>query len=163
LGKSVPVDMHDGTTGSVVISESNFLRTDHLAIMNSTVITSVHAPKLPGGLPKADAGRALATSEKEPIRRYVLQFEVRDASSSLQVFTDKRSAIILDNSPVILALDLEELRANVCNPVGGASAIHILYTVDHPHLNNFSMSIGNNGGTVHSAPPLPSGSYLPAN
>src|SRR5947199_8489738 len=91
----------------------------------------------------------------------MLQFEARDASTLATVYTDKLSSIILDNSPVIVALDLEELRTNACNPVGGAASIHVLYTVDHPHLNSFSMAISNNGGTVHGAPPMPSGSFLP--
>jgi hypothetical protein len=161
LGKVVTVDMHDGTFAPVVISESNFLRTDELEVLNSSVISALHATKMPGGLPKADAGRALTNAEKEPIRRYKLQFEVRDATTLATVYTDTLSSIILDNSSVIFALDLEELRTNACNPVGGAANIHILYTVDHPHLSGFSMAISNNGGTVHGAPPLPSGSYLP--
>lgn len=161
LGHSVTVDMHDGTTAVVAITESNFLRSDELLVIASQVITSAHAPKLPGGLPKSDAGRALTTAEKEPIRRYQLQFEVRDATTLLSVYTDKLSSIILDNSAVIFALDLEELRTNACNPLGGAPTVHVLYTVDHPHLNNFSMAISNNSGTVHGAPPMPSGSFLP--
>jgi hypothetical protein len=161
LGRNVTVDMHNGGTSVVTITEGNFLRTDELIVLNSSVITAAHAPKLPGGLPKSDAGRALANGEKEPIRRYQLQFEVKDGSSGTTIFTDTLSSIILDNSPVILALDLEELRTNACNPVGGASSIHVLYTVDHPHLHDFSMAISNNGGTVHGAPPMPSGSFLP--
>jgi len=161
LGRSLTVDLHNGLNGTVTISESNFLRTDELLVMNSSVITAAHAAKLPGGLPKAEAGRALTNLEKEPIRRYQLQFEARDASTLATVYTDKLSSIILDNSPVIVALDLEELRTNACNPVGGAAAIHVLYTVDHPHLNSFSMAISNNTGTIHGAPPMPSGSFLP--
>jgi hypothetical protein len=161
LGRSVTVDMHNGGTSTVVITESNFLRTDELMVMNSAVITAAHAAKMPGGLPKAEAGRPLLPTEKEPIRRYLLQFEARDATTLATVYTDKLSSIILDNSPVIWALDLEELRTNACNPVGGATSIHVLYTVDHPHLNNFSLAISNNSGTVHGAPPMPSGSFLP--
>jgi len=161
LGRNVTVDMHDGTTAVAVVNAGNFLRTDELAVMNSSVITAVHAAKLPGGLPKADAGRALTNAEKEPIRRYVLQFEVRDATPpNTIIHTDKLSAIILDNSPVIVALDLEELRTNACNPVAGSS-VHVLYTVDHPHLHSFSLAISNNGGTAHGAPPMPSGNFLP--
>lgn len=161
LGRSVTVDMHNMTTSTVVITESNFLRTDELEVMNSSVITAVHAAKLPGGLPKSDAGRALTNAEKEPIRRYQLQFEVRDAVTLATIYTDKLTSIILNNSAVIWALDLEELRANACNPLGGASTVHVLYTVDHPHLNSFSLAISNNGGTVHGAPPMPRGSFLP--
>jgi hypothetical protein len=161
LGRNVTVDMRNGTTSTVTITESNFLRTDELIVLNSTAITSAHATRMPGGLPKSDAGRSLTNAEQEPIRRYTLQFEVRDASTLAPIYTDTLSSIVLDNSAVVWALDLEELRTNLCNPLGGANFAHVLYTVDHPHMNNFSMSISNNGGTVHGVPPMPSGSFLP--
>ncbi len=104
LGRNVTVDMHNGTTSVVAITEANFLRTDELIVMNSSVITSAHALKLPGGLPRSDAGRALTNVEKEPIRRYQLRFEVRDAMTQATIYTDLLSSIILDNSPVIVAL-----------------------------------------------------------
>ena len=162
LGRNVTVDMHDGTTAVVAVTAGNFLRTDELMVMNTSVITAAHAAKLPGGLPKADAGRALTTAEQEPIRRYQLQFEVRDATTLVTTDTDLLSAIILDNSPVIVRLDLEELRTDVCNPLGGAPSVHVLYTVDHPHLHSFNLAISNNSGTVHGAS-MPRGSFLPAN
>jgi hypothetical protein len=163
LGRNVTVDMHDGTTAVVAVTAGNFLRTDELMVMNSSVITAAHTAKLPGGLPKADAGRALTTAEQEPLRRYQLQFEVRDATTLVTTDIDLLSAIILDNSPVIVRLDLEELRTDVCNPLGGAPSVHVLYTVDHPHLHSFNLAISNNSGTVHGAPPMPRGSFLPAN
>ena len=161
LGRIVTVDMRNGTTANVAITDANFLRTDELIVLNSSVITAAHPPKLPGGLPQLDAGRALTNSEKEPIRRYRLQFEVRDVTTTATIFTDTLSSIILNNSSPILALDLEELRTNKCSPLGGAATAHVLYTVDHPHLNSFSLTISSNLGTVHSAPPMPSGSFLP--
>jgi hypothetical protein len=160
-GKSVTVDMHDGTTSAVTVNGGNFLRTNALMVMNSTAITSEHAAKLPGGLAQTAAGSSLTNAQKEPIRRYSLQFEVRDATTLATIYTDALSSIILDNSNVIAALDLEELFLNLCNPLGGAASAHILYTVDHPHMNNFNVQISNNGGIVHPAPPLPNGSFLP--
>lgn len=159
-GRAVTVDMHDGTTAVVNVTAGTFLRTDELMVLNSSAITGPHLPKLAGGLPQADAGRSLTNAEKEPIRRYSLQFEVRDVVLG-PTYSDSLSSIILDNSNVIVALDLEELFLNLCNPLGGATTAHVLYTVDHPHMNNFSLSISNNIGTVHGAPPMPSGSFLP--
>ena len=161
LGRIVTVDMRNGTTANVAITDTNFLRTDELIVLNSSVITAAHPPKLPGGLPQTDAGRALTNTEKEPIRRYKLQFEVRDVTTSTTIFTDTLSSIILNNSAPILALDLEELRSDHCSPLGGASTIHLLYTADHPHMNSFSLSISSNLGTVHAPPATPSGSFLP--
>lgn len=157
--KPVTVDMRDGTTSVVNVNNSNFLRTFDLFVLNSPQITSAHPAKLPGGLPILDAGRSLTTAEREPIRRYRLTFEVRDGASLAMVATDTLDSIVLDNSPVALALDLEELRTNACNPV--SAAVHILYTIDHPHLRFFSLGISNNNGGVHPPPPLPNGDFAP--
>ena len=160
--KAVTVDMRDGTTSVVNVTGANFLRTFNLFVLNSPAITSVHPAKLPGGLPILDAGRSLTTAEREPIRRYRLMFEVRDGDdpSHPTVATDTLDSIVLDNSPVALALDLEELRTNACNPVS-AGEVHILYTIDHPHLRFFSLGLSNNNGGVHPPPALPSGNFTP--
>jgi hypothetical protein len=157
-GKPVTVDMHDGTTAVVNVTGTNFLRTFDLLVMDTVALTSTHPAKLPGGVPDPDAGRSLAPAEQEPIRRYQMAFQVRDAGTSGIVFSDGLSAIILDNTPVIEALNLEELIVSSCNPVSGA-AVHLLYTVDHPHLLSFNIQISNNGGVVHPAPPLPNGAF----
>jgi hypothetical protein len=158
--KAVTVDMRDGTTSVVNVNSSNFLRTFDLFVLNSPAITSAHPAKLPGGLPILSAGRSLTTAEREPIRRYRLTFEVRDGVSLAAVATDTLDSIVLDNSHVAVALDLEELRTNACSPVS-AGTVHILYTVDHPHLRFFSLGISNNTGGVHPPPPLPTGSFVP--
>jgi len=158
--KAVTVDMRDGTTSVVNVNSSNFLRTFDLFVLNSPAITSAHPAKLPGGLPIVDAGRSLTTAEREPIRRYRLMFEVRDSVSLATVATDTLDSIVLNNSPVAVALDLEELRTNACNPVS-AGAVHILYTIDHPHLRFFSLGISNNNGGVHPPPPLPTAAFAP--
>ncbi len=159
--KAVTVDMRDGTNSVVNVNSSNFLRTFDLFVLNSPAITSLHPAKLPGGLPILDAGRSLTTAEREPIRRYRLMFEVRDGDdvSHPTIATDTLDSIVLDNSPVVVALDLEELRTNACNPV--SAAVHILYTIDHPHLRFFGLGISNNNGTVHPPPPLPVGNFAP--
>ncbi|HLG16875.1 MAG TPA: hypothetical protein VJH03_20585 [Blastocatellia bacterium] len=161
--KAVTVNMRNplGSTATVFVSEANFLRTFELETMNSAVISAAHAVRMPAGLPKADAGRSLTTAEQEPVRRYRLQFEVRDSNTHANVYTETLDSVVIDNRAVVLALDLEELRVNACNPLAGAANVHILYTVDHPHLNNFSVQISNNSGVVHPAPPLPNGSFLP--
>jgi len=163
-GKAVTVDMRNGTTSVVHINSgpnSNFLRTDELMVLNSAAISAAHPVRMPTGLPKSDAGRSLTIAEQEPIRRYTLRFEVRDAITLATVFTDTLDSIVIDNRNVVWALDLEELRLNACNPLAGAPSAHILYTVDHPHMRSFSIQISNNNGLVHPAPPLPNGSFLP--
>jgi hypothetical protein len=154
LGMPVTVDMHNGTTAVVIVADNIFLRTDELEVLNSAVITAKHPPKS-GGLPQTDAGRALLTTEQEPIRRYMLQFEVQDVTLGATIFTDRLSSIILNNSSPILALDMEELFLNLCNPLGGVNTAHVLYTIDHPHLSSFALSISNNITVVHPSSPAP--------
>jgi hypothetical protein len=160
--KAVTVDMRDGTTSVVHVNNpaGNFLRTFDLFVLNSPAITSAHLAKLPGGLPILDAGRSLIPAESEPIRRYSLMFEVRDGVTLSSVATDTLGSIVLDNSAVAVALDLEELRTNACNPVS-AGSVHILYTIDHPHLRFFRLQISNNNGVVHPPPALPAGNFVP--
>ena len=154
---TVPMYNPPGATDVVNVDKTNFIRTFDLFAINSPAITSLHPAKLPGGVPKADAGRSLAPGEREPVRRYRLEFEVRDSVTLAPLPGDALGSIVLDNSPVIVALNLVELLADACNPLAGQSQAHILYTLDHPHLRDFSISIGNNDGTVHP-PPAHSGS-----
>ena len=158
-GRPVTVDMYNppGSTAVVNVTQSNFLRTFDLFELNSPAITALHPAKMPAPLPKADAGRSLLTAEKEPVRRYKLQFEVRDSVTLAALPGDTLDSIVLDNSPVIVALNLVELQANACNPLGGAAQAHVQYTLDHPHLRHFDVTIWNNNGTVHP-PPAHSGS-----
>jgi hypothetical protein len=160
-GKGVTVDMRNGTTSVVNINSLNFLRTDELMVLNSAADSAAHSVRMPTGLPKSDAGRSLTTAEQEPIRRYRLRFEVRDATTLATVYTDTLDSIVIDNRNVVWALDLEELRVNACNPLAGSASAHILYTLDHPHMRWFNIQISNNNGLVHPAPPLPNGSFLP--
>jgi hypothetical protein len=78
----------------------------------------------------------------------------------MTIYTERLSSIILDNSPIRVALDIVELKANVCQPLAGATLLHPLYTVDHPHLGSFSMTISSNNGLIHGSPPMPGASFL---
>jgi hypothetical protein len=157
-GKLITVPMSGGGTSVVTLGETNFLRSNLLALMNSNAITSLHAPRFPAwGNDLTQAGRGTTLAEQEPIRRYQIVFEVRDATTNVRLHLTILPSIILDNSNVVRLLNLEELMTSACNPVN--DHVHLLYTVDHPHLNNYALTIRNNSGTVHSAPPLPHGEF----
>jgi hypothetical protein len=163
-GMAVTVDMYNppGSTSVQIVTEANYLETFTLANLNTEAITAVHPPKLPGGLAQSDAGQSLTTAQQEPIRRYQLQFEAIDTVTSAVVAStadNTLSSIIFDNSPVIVALDLTQLLANLCNPVGTGTDINVLYTIDHPHLRNYEVAISSNNGQVHPPPAMPSGAY----
>jgi hypothetical protein len=161
-GMSLTVPMYNppGSTSVQTVSQANFLEAFTLANLNTAAVTAVHPAKLPGGLAQADAGQGLALTQEEPIRRYQIQFEAIDTVTSAVVAStadNTLSSIIFDNSPVIVALDMVELLNNLCNPIGTGSDIHVLYTIDHPHLRNYAVSISSNNGQVHP-PPAYSGS-----
>ena len=117
LPVTVPMYNPPGSTAVVNVSGSNFLRTFDLLELNTAAITALHPTKKPGGLPKAQAGETLPAAEQEPVRRYRVGFEVRDAVTNATTHTDQLDSIIFDNSAVIATLDLEELRLNGCNPL----------------------------------------------
>jgi hypothetical protein len=151
LGRPITVDMHDGTTSVKVLDGFNFLRTDDLMLVDSNDITG---PGLPA--PAIGAGDSLTPAQQEPTRRYRLRFEVKDSVTAGTIFFDGLNSIILSNSAPVIALNMEELFSDLCNPLGGIDTAHVLYTVDHPHLNYFSLSISSNLGTAHApANPLP--------
>lgn len=158
-GRPVTVPMYNppGSTAVVNVDHTNFIRTFDLVVVNTPALTTLHPAKMGAPLPKADAGRSLLTAEKEPIRRYKLQFEVRDAVTHAALPGDTLDSVIFDNSPVIVALNLVELQANACNPLAGAAQAHVQFTVDHPHLRHTEVTISNNSGMVHP-PPAHSGS-----
>src|SRR5262249_11748642 len=105
-GKPVTVPMYNppNSTAVVNVSPSHCLPTFDLLVLNSPAITALHPAKLPGGLPKSDAGRTLTTGEQEPVRRYQLRFEARDSVTLASAGSDDLSSVVLDNSPVIVAL-----------------------------------------------------------
>lgn len=158
-GRIITLDMHNGTTTNVMLSAFNFLRTDDLMVLDSNDITG---PLL--GAPAIGAGDSLRVEQQEPIRRYKLQFEVKDASTSASVYTDVLSSIVLSNSQPVKLIGMEELFLNLCNPLGGVNTAHVLYTVDHPHLSSFSLAISSNlsppdvhGPANPLPPPTPNG------
>ncbi|WP_323100434.1 hypothetical protein [Intrasporangium sp. YIM S08009] len=165
---TVPLVNPPGGSTVVTVSPSTFLRTFDLAVVNTAAITALHPPKLSTALTKADAGRALTPAEREPVRRYALAFEVREngGTPGPVLWSDHLAAVVFDNSPVQVALDLEELHANACNPLSSVSTIHLLATVDHPMLRDYAVTISSNAGTVHSdaspgAKATPAGAYTP--
>lgn len=158
LGRPVKVDMHDGTTANILITEHNFVGAYLLLTVNSTAYTPAPHDVLHYlGLPAA--GSAVPVAERAPIRRFKLRFQVYDDGQIVNQTTSNKTldALVIDNSPVKYALHLTELAGDLCNKV--TNNVHILYTLDHPHLSNFKVTIENNGGIVHNAPPLPNGAF----
>jgi hypothetical protein len=107
----------------------------------------------------AAAGTAVPDAERAPIRRFKLRFQVYDFDQAVDNISNNKTldALVIDNSPVKYALHLTELAGDLCNKV--TNNIHILYTIDHPHLSYFKVTVENNSGIVHNAPPLPNGSF----
>lgn len=161
-GTAVNAPLPGGGSVLINVTQANFLRSGLLAYMDSAAITSAHAPRFPAwGNDKSQAGRVLTSAEREPIRRYRVIFEVRDAGTNAVLFSDSLDSIVLDNTPSVGLLNIAELLADACNPIMGLTAIHGLFTLDHPHLRQYTLTIDNNNGNVHAAPPLPNGAFPP--
>lgn len=158
LGTLVKVDMHDGTTADIAVSEHNFVGAYLLMTMNSTTYTPAPYDVIQS-LGLAAAGTTVPVSERAPIRRFKLRFQVYDFDQAVDKVSSNKTldALIIDNSPVKYALHLTELAGDLCNKI--TNNVHILYTIDHPHLSYFKVKIENNGGVVHDAPPLPQGTF----
>lgn len=158
LGTVVTVDMHDGTTAAIAVTEYNFVGAYRLMVLKSTAYTP--APyDVNQDLGLAAAGTAVAVADRAPVRRFKLRFQVYDFDQAVDKVSDNKTlnALVIDNSPVKYALNLAELAGDLCNKI--TNEVHIRYTIDHPHLSYFKVTIENNSGMVHNAPPLPDGSF----
>lgn len=159
LGKTVNVDMYDGTTEDKTVTEDNFVGAYLLMKLNS--ITYTPAPyDAVTNLGRAEAGKAVPDTGRAPIRRFKLRFQVYDYDQTVNKFSNNKTldALVINNSPVKYALNLTELEGNLCNTI--TDDVHILYTIDHPHLKYFKVKIENNSGVVHNAPPLPNSTFV---
>lgn len=158
LGRLVTVDMHNGTTADIAITEHNFVGAYLLMTLNSTAYTPAPYDVIEN-LGLAAAGSPVAAAERAPIRRYKLRFQVYDFDQAVDKIANNKTldALVIDNSPVKFALNLTELASDLCNKI--TNDVHILYTIDHPHLSDFTVTIENNSGIVHNAPPLPKGTF----
>ena len=158
LGFTVQVDMHDGTTAPKTITKTNFVGAYLLMRMNSHMVTPAPYDVL-DYLGLAAAGNAVATTDRSPIRRFKLRFQVYDFDATVNKAASNKTldALVIDNSPVKYAVNLTELATDLCNTI--SNDVHILYTIDHPHLSYFTVTIENNSGIVHNAPPLPNDQF----
>ena len=84
------------------------------------------------GLPKSDAGRSLTTTEQEPIRRYRVRFEVRDATTLATIFTDTLDSIVIDNRNHWAAPNLREANRQI---LPGQAARRIVVVALRSHAN----------------------------
>lgn len=158
LGTLVKADMHDGTMANIAVTEQNFVGAYLLMTLNSIAYTPApYDARKDLGL--AAAGTAVAVADRAPIRRFKLRFQVYDVGQAVNQVSNNKTlnALVIDNSPVKYALNLTELAGDLCNKV--TNDVHILYTIDHPHLSYFNVTIENNSGIVHNAPPLPKGAF----
>ncbi|MDR8390296.1 carboxypeptidase-like regulatory domain-containing protein [Aliifodinibius sp. S!AR15-10] len=158
LGKNVSVVMADGTTQTFSVAEDNFLGAFRLLRFNSEYLSSPPHAVL-DNLGRGNAGQAVAEVDQEPIRKYTMRFQVFDDDEPVNKTRNNKTlpALVIDNSPLKFALNLEELESDLCNPI--TDDVHILYTLDHPHMNSYSIKIESNSGVVHNAPPLPTDSF----
>jgi hypothetical protein len=81
-------------------------------------------------------------------------FGIRRDPAERVPYADDHRGSRCSASSVIAALDLEELRNKLCNPLAGVAEVHVLYTIDHPQCANQPRDIQQRGlraGRVHGS------------
>lgn len=134
--------------GWIAVSQSaNFVRNTGRLVR---VRTSTLAPAVGvtyGTTP--DAGQAVPAGLQDRPRKFSFVLEVRTAS-----FSGHQTVPVplhLNNSLAYLDFDLTELSASTCaglTPVGGVLTLHPEYTVAHPYLRSYSISVERQGGAL---------------
>ena len=158
LGKVVSVQLSDMTTQLIALSTTNFVDYDVLEQINFSYLEK---PGTNTGTVEnfANPGAAVPAAQRAPTRRYKLVFQVYDNDQTpTQVHATKvLNAAVIDSSAVKVGLMLTELESNLCQKI--TDEVHIKYTIDHPHLDDFKVEISKNSGVQHPAPPLPDGHF----
>jgi hypothetical protein len=133
------------------------IETDTLITLNTTALTT--QPNVP---PTA-AGVPIAPANLIAIEKMAIRFEIGELTSggtiAIQPTNGKTlNSVIINNNPIAMNLAIAELEATgLCNPISGD--VHAKYTVYHPHIQSFSMSLRNNSNTVNRG--ITDGLFMP--
>ncbi|MFY9823166.1 MAG: hypothetical protein WAM82_17420 [Thermoanaerobaculia bacterium] len=143
-----PVSPAPDAAGWIAVEQSpNFVRNTGRMIQVDT--TQLVQAIDESGSETAGAGLAVPGPKQDRPRKFSFVLEVKTASSSFAQTTPV--VLHLNNSWAYLRYNLQELEASGCNPiaqVGGAITVHPMYSVGHPYLNSYSISIQRQDGAV---------------
>ena len=128
------------------LSLFKIIDTDTLLSLDTTALTSQpNVPDAPAGIPVPAANQI--GIEKVAIRFQIGEL-LSDGTISIQPANGKTlNSVIMNNNAAFMKLAIIELENNgLCTPINGD--VHAKYTVYHPHLQSFSMSLRNNSINV---------------
>lgn len=104
------------------------------------------------------AGEAVPPGDRMGIERFAFRFEVRafddGAGTSFPIAGNgvQLDAAVINNTGEVREVAMaEHLASNSCNPLSGA--VHVAYTVHHPHLLSSSITVRSNDWQDTTPPP----------
>jgi hypothetical protein len=138
----------DPITGWIAVNQDGHFIRDVSRMVEVDTSMLVPAIDHPGN-DTDGAGSPVPAPEQDRPRKFSFVLEVKTVANS----TPQHGVpvtIHINNSAADLRYDLSELSSVACNPItpsGGSITIHPLYTVGHPYLNSYSISVQRQGGT----------------
>ena len=129
------------------LSLFKIIEADTLITLNTTALTTQP------NVPDTAAGVPIAPANLIAIEKIAIRFEIGELTSggtiNIQPTNGKTlNSVIINNNSVFMKLAIAELEATgLCNPISGN--VHAKYTVYHPHIQSFSMTLRNNSNTVN--------------
>jgi hypothetical protein len=142
-----PVSPTPDGAGWIAVDQSpNFVRNTGRMIQ---VNTATLVPGIPHGGPEtAGAGAPVPGPDQDRPRKFSFVLEVKTASSSAHSIP---VPLHINNSYPYMRYDLQELSSGACNPippVAGAITVHPMYTVGHPYLSSYTITLQRQEGTL---------------
>ena len=139
------------------LSLFKIIDSDTLLSLNTTALTSQP------NVPDAPAGVPVSVANQIAIEKVAIRFQIGELMSNgtinIQPSNGKTlNSVIMNNNPAYLKLAITELEnSNLCTPINGA--VHAKYTVYHPHLQSFKMTIRKNSSIIPDN--ITDGTFMP--
>lgn len=111
----------------------------------------------------AGAGDPVPAANQDRPRKFSFMLQVRAGAVTYQ--HPVPVPIHINNSAVYARFDLQQLTSNSCNPIApqpsGDIEVNPMYTVGHPYLSSFSVTLQRQGGTLATLRSDNHGSHSP--
>ncbi len=129
-----------------------WVNSDALLAIDTTQLTT--APDVPTGA--AGAGEPVPVGNRIPVERIALRFEAREViNKAANLFValpgsggTLNSMVINNNATFMKVAMTEHLTGTPCGVLHGA--IHIAYTVHHPHIRDVNLSVRSNDYSINT-------------
>ncbi len=138
------------------LSLFKIIETDTMITLNTTALTTQP------NVPDTAAGIPIGPANEITIEKIAIRFEIGELSGGSIIIQPSNgktlNSVIINNNSIFMKLAIAELEVTgLCNPISGD--VHAKYTVYHPYIQSFSMSLRNNSGTVNRG--INDGTFMP--